>query len=85
MLAFVVASLTRKATPLERMQATAFVGAAPSGKPQAFRLWRASTTTGELEATVARYLGAERARRAFETFQRERGLDLTPAKRPTRI
>ena len=32
------------------------------GKPQAFRLWRASTTAGELEATVARYLGAERAR-----------------------
>ena len=78
-LAFVVASLTRKATPLERMQATAFVGATPSGKPQTFRLWRASTTMGELEATVARYLGAERARRAFETFQRERGLNLTPA------
>jgi Na+/proline symporter/signal transduction histidine kinase len=73
---FVVASLTRKATPLERMQATAFVGAAPSGKPQAFRLWRASTTMGELEATVARYLGAGRARRAFESFQRERGREL---------
>ena len=84
MLAFVVASLTRKATPLERMQATAFVGAAPSGKPQAFRLWRASTTTGELEATVARYLGAERARRAFETFQRERGLDLDAGRRGRR-
>jgi len=75
-LVFVVASLTRKATPLERMQATAFVGATPSGKPQAFRLWRASTTAGELEATVARYLGAERAQRAFECFQRERGRDL---------
>ena len=68
-------SLSRKATPLERMQATAFVGAAPSGKPQTFRLWRASTTAGELEATVARYLGAARARRAFESFLRERGRD----------
>ena len=72
-LAFVLASLTRQATPMERMQATAFVGAAPSGKPQAFRLWRASTTIGELEATVARYLGAARARRAFENFVDERG------------
>ena len=75
-LAFVLVSLTRKATPLERMQATAFVGAAPTGKPQAFRLWRVATTMGELEATVARYLGAERARRAFESFQRERGREL---------
>ena len=75
--AFVLVSLTRKATPLERMQAMAFVGAAPGGKPQAFRLWRASATVGELEATVARYLGAARARRAFEAFMRERGLDLS--------
>ena len=62
---------------MERMQAMAFVGAAPGGKPQAFRLWRASATMGELEATVARYLGAARARRAFEAFMRERGLDLS--------
>jgi signal transduction histidine kinase len=54
----------------------AFGGAAPGGKPQAFRLWRASATVGELEATVARYLGAARARRAFEAFLGERGLHL---------
>jgi Na+/proline symporter/signal transduction histidine kinase len=77
--AYVLISLTRQATPLERMQATAFVSAAPSGKPPAFRLWRASTTVGELEATVARYLGAERARRAFETFLAERGLNVEPS------
>jgi len=75
--AFVLVSLTRKATPLERVQAMAFVAAAPGGKPQAFRLWRASATTGELEATVARYLGAARARRAFEAFMGERGLFLS--------
>ena len=49
------------------------------GQPQAFRLWRSSTTTGELEAAVARYLGAGRARRAFLTFMRERGLVYDPA------
>ena len=75
--AFVLLSLTRKATPLERTQAAVFLASAPSGKPQSFRLWRASTTAGELEATVARYLGAARARRAFETFMGERGLRLS--------
>ncbi len=75
--ALVLVSLTRKANPLERVQAMAFVGAGPGGKPQAFRLWRASATTGELEATVARYLGAARTRRAFEEFMGERGLDLS--------
>src|SRR5580658_8931878 len=76
-LAFVVFSLTRLATPLERTQATAFVGDIPSGKPQAFRLWRASATVGEIEATVARFLGAQRARRAFDAFFVERGLRLS--------
>ena len=75
--AFVLVSLTRKATPLERMQALAFVAAAPDGKPQAFRLWRASATVGELEATIARYLGAARTRRAFEAFMAERRLYLS--------
>jgi Na+/proline symporter/signal transduction histidine kinase/CheY-like chemotaxis protein len=74
---FILVSLTRKATPLERVQAMAFVGASPGGKPQAFRLWRASATMGELEATVARYLGAARARRAFETFMGERGIRMS--------
>ncbi len=60
---FVVFSLSRQPSALERTQASAFAGA--GGKPQAFRLWRSSTTAGELEAAVARYLGAARARRAF--------------------
>ena len=62
-------SLSRQATPLERTQAIAFVGDSPGGKPQAFRLWRASATVGEIEATVARYprrgARAARVRRAF--------------------
>ena len=53
------------------------VAASPGGKPQAFRLWRASATAGELEATVARYLGAAQARRAFEAFMSGRGLWLS--------
>jgi Na+/proline symporter/signal transduction histidine kinase len=77
--AFVGFSLMRQPTALERAQANAFAGGA-GGKPQAFRLWRSSTTAGELEAAVARYLGAARARRAFAAFMRERGQDYDPAR-----
>jgi len=74
--AFVVFSLTRQPSALERTQANAFAGA--GGKPQAFRLWRSSTTAGELESAVARYLGAARARRAFSAFMRESGVEYDP-------
>jgi len=77
--AFVAFSLTRQPSALERAQASAFAGVGVGGKPQAFRLWRSSTTAGELEAAVARYLGAGRARRAFAGFMRERGLVYDPA------
>lgn len=77
-IAFVAFSLTRDVTALERAQASAFAGA--GGKPQAFRLWRSSTTAGELEAAVARYLGAARARRAFSAFMRESGQDYDPTR-----
>jgi hypothetical protein len=76
--AFVVFSWTRQPSALERTQASAFAGAGAGGEPQAFRLWRSSTTGGELEAAVARYLGAGRARRAFATFTREQGVDYDP-------
>ena len=71
--AFALFSLTRQPNPLERTQAAAFVSVNGGGKPQAFHLWRASVTVGDLEATLARYLGAERARMAFEAFYAERG------------
>jgi Na+/proline symporter/signal transduction histidine kinase/CheY-like chemotaxis protein len=74
--AFVAFSLSRQANPIERVQANVFVGGAPMAKAQAFRLWRASTTAGELEAAVARYLGADRAKSALSTFMGGRGLSL---------
>src|SRR6204780_1799143 len=77
--AFVGFSPSRQPSALERAQASAFAGMGVGGQPQAFRLWRSSTTTGKLEAAVARYLGAGRARRAFATFMRERGLVYDPA------
>ena len=77
-IAFVMFSLMRDVTVLERTQANAFAGA--GGKPQAFRLWRSSTSAGEIEAAVARYLGAARARRALSAFMRESGQEYDPAR-----
>ena len=74
-LAFLFVSGLRQPTLLERTQASAFVGDGPVGKPQAFRLWRASATVGDIEATVARFIGAARARRSFDALFRERGLE----------
>jgi len=78
-IAFVVFSLTRQASPIERLQASVFVGAAPAASAPALKQWRVSTTAGELEGTVSLYLGAERTRQAFESFMNERGLKFEAA------
>ena len=78
-LAFVGFSFTRHASAIERLQAAVFVG--PSGPPisETFRLWRTAATAGELEATVARYLGAEQARQVFARFFETRGGTVPPS------
>jgi len=75
---FIGVSLTRQATPLERMQAELFVGRGPGAKSQSFRLWRSSATAGALEATLARYIGENRARAALRAFMQERGEPFEP-------
>ena len=67
-LAYIGFSLLRRATPIERLQATMF--AAPERAPiaRSLKLWRSSLTIGELKAAVARYLGAERTEQAFASF-----------------
>ncbi len=71
--AFFTVSLLRSPEPVERLQAHLFINddmqprshVPPSG---AFRLWRTSITIGDLQATAARYLGAERAERSFAAY-----------------
>ena len=55
---------------IERLQAHLFVLDDLPRPPVApgFRMWRSSITAGELERTVARYLGAERAQRSFAEY-----------------
>ena len=74
--AYVTVSLMRTPSSVERMQADAFIGEATTPAAQSFRLFRTAVTVAELQATVARYLGEERATRSFEGFARMRGVDL---------
>jgi Na+/proline symporter/CheY-like chemotaxis protein/PAS domain-containing protein/nitrogen-specific signal transduction histidine kinase len=72
-LAYLVFSLAKPATALERLQANAFVGEPDLSIAPSFRLFRASITVDELRATVARYLGEERTSRSFQGFAHTRG------------
>jgi Na+/proline symporter/signal transduction histidine kinase/ActR/RegA family two-component response regulator len=70
---YVAVSLVRPPSPIERMQAATFVTRdIPIGAAPGFRLWRTAVTAGEVEATVARYLGAQRTSRAFALAAAER-------------
>src|SRR5262249_53392272 len=80
MLAFVTVSLLKRPEPVERVQAHIFV---PQDLPRPpmtppFRLWRTSVTVGDLQRTVARYLGTERAERSFAEFAAERDTSISP-------
>jgi Na+/proline symporter/signal transduction histidine kinase len=70
-------SLGRAPTSIERMQADVFVPSHLAPTPS-FRLWRSSVTVEELTATVARYLGEERTRSAFESLAKSRRISLEP-------
>ncbi|MCL4768203.1 MAG: PAS-domain containing protein [Hyphomicrobiaceae bacterium] len=79
-LALVMVSLLRPPEPVERLQAHVFVqDDLPRLAPTpTFRLWRTSITVSDLQATVARYLGAERAERSFAEFGAGRNTTLSP-------
>ncbi len=72
--AYVGFSCLRAPSAIERLQSQAFAG--ETGAAPAFRMFRASVSVAELRAAVARYLGEERSRQAFEDFARSRGFAL---------
>ena len=72
-LAYVLFSLKRPTTPMERLQANLFISSDRPAMAQAFRLWRVSVTMGELHTTVSRYLGQERTSETFQNFLNRRG------------
>ncbi len=78
LLAWVAVSLATRVTPAERLQAASFVSAEPPPSSTSFRLWRTSVPVAQLQSTVARYLGEERARRSFAEYAERHGLTLRP-------
>lgn len=78
--AYVTVSLLREPSPIERLQASAFVSPESPASTTSFRLWRTAVSIGELQETVARYLGPERTADAFSEFlSHRRGLHIPTA------
>jgi len=67
-LTYVVVSLLRQPTSIERVQADLFVPNELTPMAPNFRRWRTTVTVQDLLTTVAQYLGPERTRHSFETF-----------------
>jgi len=76
--AYIGVSLRRAPTSIERLQANLFVPTDLAPITPSFRLWRSSVTVEELTSTVARYLGEERTRAAFDNFAATHRISLDP-------
>jgi len=71
-------SMLRELRPLEALQASAFVTSdIPTGMPYA-RSSHSSVTIGQLQQTVARYLGHKRTIRSFDDYASSRNVVLNP-------
>jgi Na+/proline symporter/signal transduction histidine kinase len=68
LLAYVVLSLARQPSSIERVQADLFVPNTLAPIAPTFRRWRSTVTVQDIQTTVAQYLGPERARHSFEAF-----------------
>jgi Na+/proline symporter/signal transduction histidine kinase/ActR/RegA family two-component response regulator len=79
-IAYATVSLWRQPEPVERLQANLFIADDPprTALPPTFRRWRTSITVADLEATVGRYLGAERAQRSFKEYALSLHVPLRP-------
>ncbi len=77
MLLYVLGSLSRASTPLERIQAGIFLPRHVIDAPTLKRL-RTTVTVAALKATMAGYLGTERVERAFRRFEEREGRRLDP-------
>ena len=75
---YIGCSLIRRPTAIERVQSDVFVPSSLAPMAPSFRLRRASVTTEELIATIARYLGDERTRKSFASFAASRRVSLAP-------
>jgi Na+/proline symporter/signal transduction histidine kinase len=79
LLTYVLLSLVRRPTSIERLQADLFVPAALAPIAPTFRRWRTTVTVQDIQTTVAQYLGPDRARLSFDAFAVTRQIALEPA------
>lgn len=79
LLTYVVMSLWRQPTSIERLQADLFVPSELTPVSPGFRRWRTTVTVQDLLAAVTQYLGPERAINEFEAFAKANRIDLDRA------
>jgi Na+/proline symporter/CheY-like chemotaxis protein len=75
---YIGVTFARRPSAIERVQADVFVPSTLAPIAPSFRLRRAAVTIEELTATIARYLGEERARESFVSFAASRRISLEP-------
>src|SRR5215212_8926214 len=78
LLTFVMLSLARQPSSIERLQADLFVPNTLAPMTPTFRRWRTTVTVQDIQSTVAQYLGPERARHSFEAFALTHNTSLDP-------
>src|SRR5437773_418530 len=78
LLTYVVLSLARQPSSIERLQADLFVPDTLAPTTPSFRRWRTTVTVQDIQSTVAQYLGPDRARHSFEAFAAIRNTRLDP-------
>jgi Na+/proline symporter/signal transduction histidine kinase len=78
-LTYIVLSLLRQPSSIERLQAEVFVPNELTPMTPTFRRWRSTVTVQDILSTVAQYLGPERARESFEAFAASHRVSLEPA------
>ena len=79
LLTYIVLSLARQPSSIERLQADLFAPSALAPMTPTFRRWRTTVTVQDMQSTVAQYLGPDRARHSFEAFAVARHTALEPA------
>jgi Na+/proline symporter/signal transduction histidine kinase len=78
-LTYIVLSIARRPSAIERLQADLFVPPTLAPIAPTFRRWRTMVTVQDIQSTVAQYLGPERARLAFEAFAARHSGNLEPS------
>ena len=78
-LTYVLMSIARQPSAIERLQADLFVPNTLAPAAPNFRRWRSTVTVQDIQSTVAQYLGPERATQAFDNFAARHPGRLDPA------